>query len=106
MTEIPANYNSWDFNPNTVYFYRTNAEGYDTFFTERIGIQAHYTVDGVKNSSDIVYLYPFGPPTAIDQAVSEVDTNGEYYNVMGQKQDKRNLPAGIYIHNGKKVIVK
>lgn len=108
LTEIPYEILSggYDFGTGIVYFYRTNAEGYETFFTERIGIQVHYTAGGVKNSSDIVYLYPFGPPTAIDQAVSEVETNGEYYNVMGQKQDKRNLPAGIYIHNGKKVIVK
>ena len=29
------------------------------FFTWRIGVQVHYTVDGVKNSSDIVYLEVF-----------------------------------------------
>ena len=29
------------------------------FFTWRIGVQVHYTVDGVRNSSDIVYLEVF-----------------------------------------------
>jgi hypothetical protein len=36
----------------------------------------------------------------------ETEDNGAYYNIMGQKMDANNLPAGIYIHNGKKVLVK
>lgn len=37
-----------------------------------------------------------------------VDRTGDdaYYNLMGQKFSAGNLPAGIYIHNGKKVMVK
>ena len=37
-----------------------------------------------------------------------VDRMGDdaYYNLMGQKFSAGNLPAGIYIHNGKKVMVK
>lgn len=31
----------------------------DPFFTWRIGVQVHYTVDGVKSSSDIIYLEVF-----------------------------------------------
>lgn len=42
-------------------------------------------------------------------AVEEIEAvnaqNGAYYNLMGQKFTG-NMPAGIYIHNGKKVIVK
>lgn len=52
----------YDFYPSYVYFYRTNAEGYEPFFNWRIGIQVYYTVDGVKNSSDIVYLEVFDNP--------------------------------------------
>ena len=66
LTEIPysiwSNNDSYDFRDNRVYFYRTNAEGYEPFFNWRIGIQVHYTVDGVKNSSDIVYLEVFDNP--------------------------------------------
>ena len=36
--------------------------------------------------------------------VAPVD--GAYYNLMGQKRNGNNLPAGIYIHNGKKILVK
>ena len=58
VTEIPFYMlNGYDFHQSYIYFYRTNAEGYDPLFTENIGIQVFYTVDGVKNASDIVWLY-------------------------------------------------
>ena len=68
LTEIP--YSIWgsdyyDFHPSYVYFYRTNAEGYEPFFNWRIGIQAHYTVDGVKYSSGIEYLEVFDNPNSM-----------------------------------------
>ena len=44
--------------------------------------------------------------TAIDAVKSEVKGDNNYYNLMGQKMNGNNLPAGIYIHNGKKIIVK
>jgi len=44
--------------------------------------------------------------TAIDTVKSEVKGDNNYYNLMGQKMNGNNLPAGIYIHNGKKVVVK
>ena len=56
------------------------------------------------------------PVTKIDFCYSEHSTSlnevnaatadGAYYNLMGQKMNAENLPAGIYIHNGKKVLVK
>jgi len=45
-----------------VHFEETNyvdgIEGLKPFFQWRIGIQVHYTVDGVTSSSNIVYIYP------------------------------------------------
>jgi hypothetical protein len=35
-----------------------------------------------------------------------VKGDNNYYNLMGQKMNGNNLPAGIYIHNGKKIIVR
>ena len=57
VTEVPFTHSGYDVNPTSAYIYRTNAAGYETFFTQRIGVQVHYTVDGVKNSSNIVYWY-------------------------------------------------
>ena len=44
--------------------------------------------------------------TAIDNIKSDVKGDNNYYNLMGQKMNGNNLPAGIYIHNGKKVVIK
>ena len=59
----------------------------------------------VRNSSNIVYW------EANNSAISDVKAatatgDDAYYNLMGQKCDAAHLPAGIYIHNGRKVIVR
>ena len=57
ITEVPYSLwsNYWNFTPTQVTFYRTNHCD-DPIFEHRIGIQVYYTVGGVKNASDIVYL--------------------------------------------------
>ena len=62
--------------PDCIYFYRTNAEGYEPFFNWRIGIQLHYTNDGVKQSSNIVYLEVFEKPEEPD-IPGDVNGDGE-----------------------------
>ena len=111
MTEIPYYlYSSgYDFYTDHVYFYRTN-EGDNPLFTKRIGIQVYYTVDSpeekvaVRNASNIIYYED--PTTAIESVKAELDLNAPIYNIMGQKMNSTNLPAGVYIQNGKKFIVK
>ncbi len=67
--------NSWRLDPHAgIRFFRTNAEGYEPFFNWRIGIQFHYTVDGVKNSTSIVYLEVFEKPN--DDMPGDVDGSG------------------------------
>lgn len=116
LTEVP--YSVWGrglfIRSNGCNFYRTNAEGFDRFFNHRIGIQAIYTVEvpevegmprkaPVVNKSNIVYYeLPF---SAIENVKAELDTLAPVYNLLGQKMTG-NLPAGIYIQNGKKFIVK
>ena len=97
MTLVPYIIQAMDLHPNTgyIYFYRTNAEGYETFFNERIGIQVHYIVDGIDNATDIVYWYLNGNPSAIDEvndckSVASV----RYYNLAGQEMAQ---PEGITI---------
>ena len=60
-TVVPVN-KSGMFNDGTTIMFENRAAINATenpFFTWRIGIQVHYTVDGVTNSSDIVYLEVF-----------------------------------------------
>ena len=66
---------SWRLDPHAgIRFFRTNAEGYEPFFNWRIGIQFHYTVDGVKTSTNIVYLEVFEKPN--DDMPGDVDGSG------------------------------
>ncbi|MBQ6079335.1 MAG: hypothetical protein IJK93_03555 [Muribaculaceae bacterium] len=50
--------------------------------------------------------YSYSPSTGIEE-VEVVKTGDDvYYNLMGHKFSAGNLPAGIYIHNGQKVLIK
>ena len=44
--------------------------------------------------------------TAIEGITTDKAVDNNYYDLMGRKLDGNNLPAGIYIHNGKKYIQK
>ena len=44
--------------------------------------------------------------TGIEEIEAATASDNAYYNLMGQKFSADNLPAGIYIHNGRKVLVK
>ena len=93
MTEIPYGFTGYDFYLRRVYFYRTNT-GDNPLFNWRIGIQVHNTVDGVRNSSNIVYLEE-NPYNAIDGVKQGKTVASErYYNLAGQKVAN---PEGITI---------
>ena len=82
-TEIPYGFSGYDFYSHRVYFYRTNAVGYDTFFKARIGMRLNYHVGEDVYSSSIVYWYL---PTAVDEInTGKTIANVEYYNIAGQK---------------------
>ena len=89
MTEIPYGYSGYDFYLRRVYFYRTNS-GDNPFFDWRIGIRLNYTVDGVTNYSDIVYLVVY-PHTALDEMSAGKTVAGvRYFNVAGQEMAQPN----------------
>lgn len=90
MTEIPYGYSGEDFYLRRVYFYRTNM-GDNPMFDWRIGIQVNYTVNGVSNKSDIVYLEVYPKPTAIDELADGKTVAGvRYYNMAGQEMAQPN----------------
>ena len=94
MTEIPYAYSGEDFYLRRVYFYRTNM-GDNPMFDWRIGIQLNYTVNGVTNKSDIVYLEVYPEPTAVNEldAASSV-SSVRYFNMAGQEMAQ---PSGLTI---------
>ena len=90
MTEIPYGYSGYDFYLRRVYFYRTNM-GDNPMFSWRIGIQLNYTVEGITNKSDIVYLevYP-NPSSTVDVNVDKTVADVRYFNVAGQEMAEPN----------------
>ena len=98
MTEIPYAIwsDGWDFYKGAVYFYRTNEgqNGEEPLFHHQIGIQVHYTVDDIKNSSDIVYLEVF-PDTKVNEInAGKTVANVRYFNMAGQEMAQ---PQGMTI---------
>ena len=95
VTEVPYGQYSYNFSPESIFFYRTNAEGYDPFFTWRIGMQVYYTADGVRNASDIVYLEVFDNPSSVNEVNAGKTVAGvRYYNMAGQEVAQ---PTGMTI---------
>ena len=79
-------------------------EGLDENTTYEVQVQA---TDGQKTSDwTESYVFTTKKPTAVEEINVDQKVDGAYYNLMGQKMNPANLPAGIYIHNGKKIVVK
>lgn len=95
VTEIPYGFTGFDFYLRRVYFYRTNT-GDNPMFDWRIGIQVHNTVNGVRNSSEIVYLEVYPNPYDAIEGVQQGKTvaTERYYNLAGQEVTQ---PTGVAI---------
>lgn len=94
MTEVPYGFSGEDFYLRRVYFYRTN-EGENPMFTWRIGMQLNYTVDGITNKSNIVYLDVYPKPSAVEEVSTGKSVSSvRYFNVAGQEMTQ---PSGLTI---------
>lgn len=70
-----------------------------------IGIHAISDADKFVLTIDDISV-DFGNPSAIEEINVEKNVDNNYYDLMGRKMNSNNLPAGIYIHAGKKILVK
>ncbi len=60
-----------------------------------MGIQVYYTVDGVRNASDIVYLEVFPFPSDVNELYAGKQVaNVRYFNLAGQEVAQ---PSGMTI---------
>ena len=62
--------------------------------------------EGMTSAWTESFIFTTTEDVAVEEIVTEVKGDNNYYNLMGQKVDAANLTTGIYIHNGKKVLVK
>ena len=104
-------------------FYRVSREGinlransaYLVLDTDKVGLKTSQgSIQGSTNSAKFTFVFTDwndmpSIPTAIEEANS-VETfdprNGEWYNMNGQKLNGIPATKGLYIVNGKKVLVK
>ena len=63
-------------------------------FTHQVGIQVFYTIDGVKNASEIVYLEVFPGSGVDEQMAGKQVANVRYFNLAGQEMKQ---PSGLTI---------
>ncbi len=66
-------------------------------FTHQVGIQVFYTIDGVKNASEIVYLevFPQEDPSSVNELTGGKQVaNVRYFNLAGQEMAQ---PSGMTI---------
>ncbi|MBR5673953.1 MAG: fibronectin type III domain-containing protein, partial [Muribaculaceae bacterium] len=79
-------------------------EGLDPETTYEVQVQAYNDFNESPWSESVIFTTT--QKTSIQEISAEVKGDNRYYNMMGQEVDGNNLPAGIYIHNGKKILVK
>ena len=80
-------------------------EGLDPETTYEVQVQGIAQDGNTSAWTESVIFTTEANMTSVNE-ISAATVDGAYYNLMGQKMNPNNLPAGIYIHNGKKFIVK
>ena len=92
-----------------IYVYDLNTtdyviEGLDPETTYEVQVRAYNDY----NESDWTEscIFTTTKKTSVEEIAVEQKGDNRYFNMMGQEVDGNNLPAGIYIHNGKKILVK
>jgi hypothetical protein len=85
-----------DFHDYYIYMYRTNENDNPLFVRDvennmygNIGIQAIYTVDGIVNASDVIWLYEV-PSSVNEMNAAKTVANVRYFNVAGQEMAQPN----------------
>ena len=80
-------------------------EGLDPETEYEVQVQAAGDA-GTSDWTRSLIFTTLGGDTGVEEVAIDQKGDGAYYNLMGQKMNANNLPAGIYIHNGKKIVVK
>jgi hypothetical protein len=104
-------FDAFDINPRTdifyigannelLYFADSNPEATRTLYPFR----AYFQIDGL--SSAPVFSLDFGDGTTSLGKPQITTEDGEWYTLQGMKVGKKPTTAGVYIHNGKKFVIK
>ena len=97
---FPYNYFGFDISYSYGHHYMTFRDDWSQF--KSIGVQSIYDAGGEENCSDIIWLDL--PASSVGTPVDDIHDNS-VYTLQGQMV-KGNLSPGIYIKNGKKIIIR
>ena len=97
--EVPSSYtNRFALDSEATSFKKMSDEVKATYYRAFLSLK-----DEISEASVLSMSFG-GGTTGISHVANSTVENGAYYNLQGVKVNPNNLPHGIYIHNGKKVI--
>ena len=101
VKEVPADYtNRYGLDAEATSLKKMGDEVKATYY------RAFLSLKSVVSESKPVMMSFDGTSTGISQVEACAKEDGAYYNLLGVKMNPDCLPAGVYIHKGKKVIKK
>lgn len=99
INEVPSTYvNRYGLDKTATSFTKMGDEIHTTYYRAFLSLK-----DATAEAKPIVMTFD-GETTGISQVNVEKVADDAYYNLQGVKMNPNNLPHGIYIHQGKKVI--
>lgn len=99
VNEVPSTYaNRYGLDKNATSFAKMEDNVYTTYYRAFLSLK-----DKEAEAKPITMSFG-GETTGISQVKAEQVADDAYYNLQGVKMNPNNLPHGIYIHQGKKVI--
>lgn len=103
VKEVPSTYaNRYGLDSEAISFKKMGENTKTTFYRAFLSLK-----DAPSESKAITMSFDGnGGTTGISQAKTVKVEDGAYYNLQGIRMNPNHLPHGIYIHNGKKVVIK
>ena len=99
INEVPSTYvNRYGLDKTATSFTKMGDEIHTTYYRAFLSLK-----DATAEAKPIVMTFD-GETTGISQVNVEKVADDAYYNLQGVKMNPNNLPHGIYIHQGKKVV--
>lgn len=99
VNEVPSTYvNRYGLDKTATSFTKMGDEIHTTYYRAFLSLK-----DATAEAKPIVMTFD-GETTGISQVNVEKVADDAYYNLQGVKMNPNNLPHGIYIHQGKKVV--
>lgn len=99
VNEVPSTYaNRYGLDKTATSFTKMGNEVHTTYYHAFLSLK-----DNTAEEKPITMSFD-DQPTGISQVKAEKSSDDAYYNLQGVKMNPNNLPHGIYIHQGKKVV--